>query len=114
MRLLFDQNLSFRLFRPLADLFPQSEQAAGLGLARADAASLWSVAGREGFTIVTHDADFAEMAALRGPPPKVVWLGCGNQPTVVIERLLGIHAALIADFIDRGDAACMELYRRKP
>lgn len=113
MRLLFDQNLSFRLCRSLADIFPHSQQAAGLGLARADDTSVWDVAGREGFTIVTLDADFAEMAALRGPPPKVVWLRCGNQSTSVVEGLLRSHGATIADFIDDRDAACLELYRRK-
>lgn len=114
MRLLFDQNLSFRLCRALGDIFPNSRQATGLGLARADDGSLWAVARRDGFTIVTHDADFAEMAALRGPPPKVIWLRCGNQPTVVIEQLLRSHVDLIADFIEHRDAGCLELYRREP
>ena len=113
MRLLFDQNLSFRLCRALADFFPHSEQATGLGLAQANDALLWSVAGRDGFTIVTLDADFAELAALRGPPPKVIWLRCGNQPTTVVEQLLRSHAALIADFVDHRDAACLELYRQR-
>lgn len=109
MRLLFDQNLSFRLCRSLADVFPNSKQTAGLGLARADDATLWTAAGRDGFTIVTLDADFADMAALRGPPPKVIWLRCGNQPTTVIEQLLRSNVPLISDFIHRDGAACLEL-----
>ena len=113
MKLLFDQNLSFRLCRALADIFPHSEQAARLGLLQADDATVWSVASRDGFAIVTLDADFAEMAALRGPPPKVIWLRCGNQPTTVIEHLQRSHAAAIVDFVDHGDAACLELYRRR-
>jgi predicted nuclease of predicted toxin-antitoxin system len=58
---------------------------------------------------VSLDADFAEMASLLGPPPKVIWLRCGNQPTAVIERLLRGHADLIATF-ERDAAACLEIY----
>ncbi len=59
---------------------------------------------------MTLDADFADIAALRGPPPKVVWLRCGNQPTRIVEHLLRDHAALIASFLESDDAACLELY----
>ncbi|RST83854.1 hypothetical protein EJC49_22040 [Aquibium carbonis] len=113
MKLLFDQNLSFRLCRALADVFPNSQQTTAMGLAQASDAMLWTVAGRDGFTIVTLDADFAELAAHRGAPPKVIWLRCGNQPTAVIEQLLRSSAPLIADFIDRRGAVCLELYRRR-
>lgn len=36
MKLLFDQNLSFKLCSLLADLFPDSRQIRGLGLDRSD------------------------------------------------------------------------------
>jgi predicted nuclease of predicted toxin-antitoxin system len=110
VKLLFDQNLSYRLCRNLADVFPGSEQAASAGLAEADDISVWNYAGRNGLTVVTHDADFAELAALRGPPPKIVWLRCGNQPIVVIERLLREHAGQMKSFLKDPVAACFELY----
>jgi predicted nuclease of predicted toxin-antitoxin system len=111
VKLLFDQNLSYRLCRNLADVFPGSEQAARAGLAEADDISVWNYAGRGGgLTVVTHDADFAEMAALRGPPPKVVWLRCSNQSTAVIEQLLRRRAALMESFLEDAVAACLELY----
>ena len=78
MKLLFDQNLSFKLCQALADLFPGSSQ---VQRAKANA-----------FALVTQDSDFADMAALYGTPPKVIWLRCGNQPTHVIEKLLRDHA----------------------
>ena len=110
MKLLFDQNLSYRLCRNLADLFPGSEQVARAGLAEADDMSVWSYAGKSGLTVVTLDADFAELAALRGPPPKIVWLRCGNQPTALIERLLREHAGRMESFLEDPVAACLELY----
>jgi predicted nuclease of predicted toxin-antitoxin system len=36
MKLLFDQNLSYKLCRSLADLFPESAQVRRAGLAEAD------------------------------------------------------------------------------
>jgi predicted nuclease of predicted toxin-antitoxin system len=70
MRLLFDQNLSFKLCRQLADLFPGSTQVRLLGLSEADDRALWQYAKANGFVIVSQDADFAEMAALHGPRRK--------------------------------------------
>src|SRR5207253_2570508 len=70
MKLLLDQNLSFKLVRQLADLFPGASQVRLLGLAEADDRALWDYAGANGFTLLSQDADFAEMAALLGPPPQ--------------------------------------------
>ena len=81
MKLLFDQNLSFKLCQRLADLFPDSSQVRLLGLAEADDHAIWHYAQANGFTLVSQDSDFADMATLFGPPPRVIWLRCGNQPT---------------------------------
>ena len=109
MKLLFDQNLSFKLCQQLADLFPGSNQMQLVGLAQADDRAIWQYAGANGFTLVSLDADFADMAALMGPPPKVVWLRCGNQPTAVVETLLRARAEIIAAF-EHDAAACLEIY----
>ncbi len=110
MKLLFDQNLSFKLCRELTDLFPGSVQVRLVGLADATDRAVWAYAKANGFTLVSLDSDFAEMAALLGPPPKVVWLRCGNQPTAVVETLLRSHAAAIAGFELDAVAACLEIY----
>jgi predicted nuclease of predicted toxin-antitoxin system len=109
MKLLFDQNLSFKLCHQLVDVFPGSSQARVEGLEQASDRVLWDHAGRNQFVLVSLDADFAEMASLLGPPPKVIWLRCGNQPTAMIERMLREHAEAIAAF-DENEAACLELY----
>jgi predicted nuclease of predicted toxin-antitoxin system len=66
MKLLFDQNLSFKLCQQLADLFPASSQVRLLGLAEADDRAIWLYAKTNGFALVSLDSDFAEMAALLG------------------------------------------------
>ena len=110
MKLLFDQNLSFRLCRLLNDLFPDSNQVRLLGLANASDRALWEHAKSNGFVLVSLDADFAEMAALLGAPPKVIWLRCGNQSTAAIESLLRQHSDAIGMFERDMTAACIEIY----
>jgi predicted nuclease of predicted toxin-antitoxin system len=109
MKLLFDENLSFKLCQQLNDLFPGSNQVRLLGLERADDRAIWDYAKANGFVLATLDADFVEIASLRGAPPKVIWLRCGNQPTIAIETLLRDRAALIVDF-ERDKSACLEIY----
>lgn len=109
MKLLFDQNLSFKLCRRLDDLFPASSQTNLLGLGTADDRAIWQCAGSNGYVLISLDADFAEMAALIGPPPKVIWLRCGNQRTATIESLLRNHGEALWTF-EQDAAACLEIY----
>jgi predicted nuclease of predicted toxin-antitoxin system len=109
MKLLFDQNLSFKLCARLADLFPDSNQVRLLGLDRATDRAVWDYARDNGFVLVSRDADFADLAALHGSPPKVIWLRCGNQPAEAIEKILRDHAEAILAFEQDPDAACLEI-----
>ena len=109
MKLLFDQNLSSKLTLALADLFPDSTQVRLLGLAEADDRAVWQHAKANAFVLVTQDSDFADMAALYGAPPKVIWLRCGNQPTKAIEKILRDHAQAIAAFDHDTTAICLEI-----
>jgi predicted nuclease of predicted toxin-antitoxin system len=109
MRLLFDENLSFRLCQRLDDAFPYSTQVQLAGLAGADDRAIWDFAEAGGFVLVSLDADFAERAALLGPPPKVLWLRCGNRSTEYVEKLLRDHVEAI-DAFEHNTAACLEIY----
>ena len=109
MRLLLDQNLSHKLCGRLADLYPGSTQARLLGLDRADDRALWDYAAAEGLLLVPQDADFAEMAALRGSPPKVIWLRGGNRPAAAVEAALRRHHTTILAFTRDPEAACLEV-----
>jgi predicted nuclease of predicted toxin-antitoxin system len=110
MKLLFDQNLSFKLCARLTDLFPGSAQVRQANLETADDREIWEFAKANGFTIITQDSDFADLAAFHGSPPKVIWLRCGNQTTEFMEELLRDHAEIITTFESDAEAACWELY----
>lgn len=109
MKHLFDENLSLKLCGKLNDQFPGSAHVRPLGLERADDRAVWRYAKANDFALVTLDADFADLAALFGSPPKVIWLRCGNQPTAAVEALLRVHASAIVAFAD-SDADCLEIY----
>lgn len=81
-----------------------------LGLWEAEDRNVWDYARAQGFTIVSQDVDFAEMAALSGSPPKVIWLRAGNQPTAALSTLLRRHAELIIGFGADDGAACLDVY----
>ena len=65
MKLLFDQNISFRLIRQIIDLFPDSKQVRELGLENSTDFEIFDYAKRNGYTIVTFDSDFCDLNILR-------------------------------------------------
>ena len=88
MKLLFDQNLSFRLVASLDSMFPGSMHVRDFELAREDDEVIWRFAGENDFMIVSKDTDFMHRALLRGNPPKVIHLRVGNCSTDQIAQLI--------------------------
>ena len=84
MKLLFDQNLSHRLVRALADVYPDCEHVRNVGLKEAPDTDVWNYAGRGGFMIVSKDSDFHQRSLLLGYPPKVIWVKLGNYSTKAV------------------------------
>ncbi len=114
MKLLFDQNLSFRLGQCLQDVFLGSNQVRLLGMDEDDDRRVWAHAKANHFTIVTQDADFADLSLLYGPPPKVIWLRCGNQATAAIEKRLRDSLPDIVALGSSTTAGWLENYRACP
>ena len=102
MRLLFDQNLSPKLVKRLADLYPDSNHVYHLGIDLAPDNEMREYAGREGFVIVTKDSDFSDLCILLGFPPKVIWIRRGNCSSRDIESILRDHNSDI-EALDRDD-----------
>ena len=107
MRLLLDQNLSYKLVRQLETYFSTIEHVNHLGIDRNDDYLIWQYAKSNDLTIVTQDADFDLLAQLNGFPPKIIWLRCGNTSTANIRQLLISHHRLIAEFHADDTAACL-------
>ncbi len=110
MKLLLDQNLSHRLLDELESLFPDSTQTRLVGMERAEDTAIWQYAKEYDFTIVTKDSDFHEYSVLYGPPPKVIWLRCGNTSTEYLRGVLMQNHSDIEAFLSEAEAYCLELY----
>ncbi len=109
MKLLLDQNLSRRLLPALKSHFPGSSQTALLGLDKSTDLQIWEFARKENFAIVTKDADFIEMALLKGWPPKIVRLDLGNVTNDLVLACLLKHREAIAQFLMAGQDGVLEI-----
>jgi predicted nuclease of predicted toxin-antitoxin system len=98
LKLLFDQNLSYKLAQLFSGEFPDSTHVRDLGLASATDTEVWEYAKRFGFTIVSKDTDFSQRSFLFGPPPKIIWIRLGNCSTKEIQDVLHSYSAEILQF----------------
>ena len=109
LKLLLDQNLSFRLLDKLEAAYPSSTQVKFVGLDQADDLTVWQFAKDNGFTIVTKDSDFHEFSLIYGSPPKVIWMKCGNESRqYVLDSLLNNQEKII-DFFDN-ESDCLQIF----
>lgn len=88
MKLLFDENLSPKLPRLLADLFPDSLHVRDVGMKATDDPIVWDYAKDNDFMIISKDADMHDLSLVFGNPPKVIWLRLGNCSTRQVEELM--------------------------
>jgi len=112
MKLLLDQNISFRITSKIQDLFPGSKQVRDLGLENSKDSFLWNYAKENNYCIVTFDGDFYDLGLIKGSSPKVIWLRLGNTTTQYIETVLRKNYDLIKTFLtDRNykEIGCLEI-----
>lgn len=91
MKLLFDENLSPKLPRLLAGLFPGSAHVRDCDLLGFPDADVWEYARANDFIVVSKDSDFQQRSLLYGSPPKLVWLRLGNCTRQQIVALLTVR-----------------------
>lgn len=102
MKLLLDENLSRRIVPFLQHEFPGTSQVTLLGLESASDQDIWLRAKKDGYVVVTRDADFQELSLVWGAPPQVIRLRTPNlNRTAVLKMLLDykeqIHHSLEVD-----------------
>ena len=112
MKLLFDQNISYRIEKKLPNLFQKSNHISSLGLNNSEDIAIWNFAKLNNYTIVTFDGDFFDLSILNGTPPKIIWIRVGNLPTNKKIEILTQKHLVIRDFIeniDKSEIACLEI-----
>jgi predicted nuclease of predicted toxin-antitoxin system len=112
MRLLLDQNISFRIINKLIDSFPDCKHVSQVGLNDYEDLEIWEFALTQNYIIVTFDSDFFDISLISGCPPKIIWIRTGNLTTIEIAKLLINNRNTIFDFINNPeqiDIACLEI-----
>jgi predicted nuclease of predicted toxin-antitoxin system len=79
------------------------------GLLQSPDTTIWEHAKVGGYSIVTADADFYELAITFGPPPKAIWLRGCDYPTSVAERLIRGQAIRVTEFLNDSERAVLIL-----
>jgi predicted nuclease of predicted toxin-antitoxin system len=109
VKLLFDQNISFRLVQRLRDVYPAATQVRDLGLEDSTDREIWEYSKEHQYTIVTFDSDFYDFSLIWGHPPKIVWIRTGNKTTREMESILRKYQRSIELFLTDDELACLEI-----
>jgi predicted nuclease of predicted toxin-antitoxin system len=109
MKLLFDQNISYKLVSRLNDIFTESRQIRDCGLENSTDKQIWEFAKEKDYVIVTFDGDFYDFSLVWGHPPKIVWLRTFNQTTKNIEKIIRKFYEKIREFKSDSELACLEI-----
>ena len=84
-----DAHLSPSIARWISDTFAvECVSVRDLGLRDALDPPIFAAARAANANVMTKDADFAKMVDRLGPPPRVIWLRCGNTSNAALKDLL--------------------------
>ena len=111
MKILIDQNISFRVVQRVIDSFPQIEHVRDIGLMEANDYHIFMAARSIGFqAVLTQDEDFYNLLLEHGCPPKVIRLRTGNCSTSIVTQTLLQNVAVIQSFIEDSSRDFLEIY----
>lgn len=111
MKLLFDQNISFRVVNLLKDKLVNIHHVKDFDLQFASDREIWKYAKNNDYHIVTFDTDFYDLVTLYGFPPKIIWLRIGNTSTVNISNIILKNLNEIFNFLNdnQTEFGCLEI-----
>lgn len=102
MRFLVDAQLPPALVRLLLEHGHSAEHVTEIGPADASDRELWRYALECGAVIVTKDEDFADMVAMGGEVPGVVWIRIGNTRRAALLTWFEPHIEQIVEMVSSG------------
>jgi predicted nuclease of predicted toxin-antitoxin system len=109
MKLLLDQNISYKLIKPLENYFAEVIQIGRLGLGQTDDGMIWQFALVNNYMIVTFDAYFQERNLISGNPVKVLWLQFKDTSTENIIHKIIENIENIKMFFENQEVSCLKI-----
>ena len=112
MKLLIDQNISFRT---LYHLFIKDgwvwQHVKDVSLTEASDQEIWNYTRSVQIDcIVTADQDFYQLLLINGIPPKVIWLRIGNGSYQRIANFINSNQSQIEKFLADPFSECLEIW----
>jgi len=105
MTIWIDAQLSPSLALWIAETFAVSAQAVrDLGLREAQDFEIFQAAREANAVVLTKDSDFPQLLGQHGPPPKILWLTCGNTSTQNVLRILATTLVDAIKILDDGES----------
>ncbi len=114
MKILFDQNISYRIVKKLETHFDKVSQVRLEGLENSTDLEIWDYAKANDFVIVTFDVDFYDFSVIWGALPKIILIRSFDQTTSSVIHLLLKHMASIKDFEADQQIGCLEIVQNNP
>ena len=71
-----------------------------LGFRSASDRTVYFAARERGAIIVSKDSDFVDLLRQHGPPPKVIWVRCGNRSNLEMQRVFEKGLGIAVDFLE--------------
>lgn len=109
MKLLLDENISYRVVKAISSVFPESMHINKHVTVWEDN-QIFAFAMANEFSIVTFDEDFYDIQLLEGYPPKIIWLRFGNSSNQRITSKLLENQQAIISFLNNADVGILEIY----
>lgn len=111
MKLLFDQNISYRILNLLSKNFIDSTHVKSIGLIDKNDKLIWDYAKENNYIIVTQDSDFNEFNLLFNHPPKIIWIRTGNINTKELVLILEANYDNLVEFDENDMLGCFEIVK---
>ena len=105
MTIWIDAQLSPSLAKWITETLGVSAAAVrDLGLRDAKDFAIFRAAREANAMVLTKDSDFSDLLAQHGPPPKVLWITCGNTSNENLRRILRSTLTSALHMLESGES----------
>ncbi len=76
---------------------------ADLGLLSAQDPEIFEKARQAAAVVITKDNDFVQIQERRGPPPRLIWITCGNRSNRDLKEIIVRNWPRVRDLLAAGE-----------
>jgi predicted nuclease of predicted toxin-antitoxin system len=104
MKVWIDAQLSPQLARWLQQSFDVEAVAVrDLELRDSRDEVIFMAARKEDAVVMTKDVDFVDLLQRHGPPPKIIWITCGNTSKAALQKVISRAWSSVAALLTNGE-----------